>query len=86
MIFDIGPFQLYRVEKTGTIDICLRCMSDWACGWEYGWQDEMPRHNKPIIELRIGKLVIFYLAIHRIFCEVRFMGFWAFPSWGKGDE
>ena len=85
MIFDIGPFRLYRVEKNSTLDISLICLDDWACGWEYGWRDDMRGTDKPIIELRVGKLMVAYLQFFEGGCEVWFMGFWAFPSWGKGE-
>lgn len=85
MIFDVGPFRLYRVEKNGTLDISLICLDDWACGWEYGWRDDMRGTDKPLIELRIGKLMVTYLEVWKDGCEIWFMGFWAFPSWGKGE-
>jgi len=83
MIFDIGPFRLYRVEKNSTLDISLICLDDWACGWEYGWRDDMRGTTNPIIELRIGKLMVLYLEIWKNGFEIWFMGFWAMPSWGK---
>ena len=85
MIFNVGPFVLYRVEKNGTLDVALKCMENWACGWEYGWRDTARGEDKPIIEFRIGKLMIAYLQILDGCIEIWFMGFWAFPSWGKGD-
>lgn len=83
MIFDLGPFRLYRGEKNGTLDISLKCMDDWAWGWEYGWRDEMRGHDEPLIEFRIGKLVVLYFQFNNTGCEVWCMGFFAFPSWGK---
>ena len=83
MIFDIGPFQLYRVEKDGTLDVSLKCMEDWACGWEYGWEDDMRGAHRPILEFRIGKLMVAYLDIYVGGMEIWILGFWAFPSWGK---
>lgn len=85
MIFDIGPFRLYRVEKNSTLDISLICLDDWACGWEYGWRDDQRGTDKPIIELRIGKMMVAYLQFFEGGCEVWFLGFWAFPTWGKGE-
>lgn len=83
MIFKLGPFTLYRVEKNGTLDISLTCMEDWACGWEYGWRDNMRGGSPetPIIEFRIGKLMVAYLEVFDGGCEVWFLGFWAFPRW-----
>lgn len=85
MIFDIGPFRLYRVEKNGTLDISLICLDNVACGWEYGWRDNMRGSDPetPIIEFRIGKLMVAYLEFDKCGCEIWFMGFWAFPSWDK---
>jgi hypothetical protein len=82
MIFNIGPFELYRAQS-GTLDISLKCMESRDCGWEYGWRDDMRGTNKPVVEFRIGKLVVLYLEVYKGGCEVWFMGFWAFPSWGK---
>lgn len=83
MTFDIGPFHFYRVEKDGTLDISLKCMEDWACGWEYGWRDEHRGPDEPLLEFRIGKLMVAYLCVWKGGCEIWFMGLWAFPSWGK---
>lgn len=83
MIFDIGPFRLYRVTKNGTLDISLKCLSEWACGWEYGWKDDMRGTDRPVIELRIGKLMVLYFQVYQGGCEIWVIGFWAFPSWGK---
>jgi len=58
MIFDIGPFRLYRVEKDGTLCISLICMDNLPCGWQYGWEDPMANRH-PWIELRLGKLTVF---------------------------
>jgi hypothetical protein len=87
MIFNIGPFQLYRTERTGTLDITLRCMEDWGFGWEYGWRDSMRSiEETPIVEFRVGKLMILYLEVYPGGCEAWFLGFWAFPTWGKGRK
>lgn len=83
MIFDIGPFRLYRVEKNGTLNVSLICLDNVACGWEYGWKDDARTNDTPWIEFRIGKLMILYFDLYENACEVWFMGFWAFPSWGK---
>lgn len=84
MIFDIGPITLYRAAD-GTLDISLKFMKDRACGWEWGWRDDMRGDDHPIVQFRIGKLNILYLEFYEGGCEVWFMGFWAFPSWGKGE-
>lgn len=84
MIFDIGPFRLRRVSKSGTLEISLRCMEKLAFGWEYGWRDAMRNCSEtPIIQFRIGKLMILYIEFYKNSCEILFMGFWAFPSWEK---
>jgi len=83
MIFDVGPFRLYRVEKNGTLDISLKCMDDWACGWEYGWRDDMCGPSTPLIEFRIGKLMVLYLELWENGCEIWFLGFWAMPTIGE---
>ena len=83
MIFDVGPFRLYRVTKNGTLDISLKCMDDWACGWEYGWRDEARGHDEPILEFRVGRLMVVYFQLFKGGCELWFMGFWGMPSWGK---
>jgi hypothetical protein len=83
MIFELGPFTLYRVEKNGTLDISLTCMEDWACGWEYGWRDDRRGPDKPIIDFRIGKLVVLYFELHKSGCEWWLLGFWGMPSWSE---
>lgn len=84
MIFDIGPFRLYRVEKDGTLDVSLKCMDDWSCGWEYGYRDYMRGEvDKPLIQIRIKKLMVLYFEFYPkrdgTDCtgfEAWFMGFW----------
>lgn len=83
MIFDIGPFRLYRVEKDGTLCISLLCMEDWACGWEYGWRSDQRGHDEPLIEFRLGKLMVLYFQLWKGGCEWWVMGFWGMPTWGK---
>lgn len=86
MIFEIGPFTLYRVEKSGTLDISLKCLDGWACGWEYGYRDDLRGHDEPLIEFRIGKLMVFYVQVRKDFYEIWFMGFWCMPSWEKKSK
>lgn len=75
MIFDIGPFQLYRVEKNGTLDISLKTFPELPWGWEYGWADPMAE-RKPLVCIRVGKLVVLsFETFHKGF-ELWFMGFW----------
>jgi hypothetical protein len=56
-------------------------MDDWACGWEYGWRDPARGENSPIIEFRIGKLMVLYMSVKKDFLEWRIMGFWGMKSW-----
>lgn len=81
MIFDLGPFRFYRVQKNQTLCVSLICLDSWACGWEYGWRDPMRGEEKPVIDLRIGKLKVLSLEVYKGGCEIWFMGFWGMPSW-----
>ena len=86
MIFDIGPFRLYRCEKNGTLDISFKFMDDnwWPCGWEYGWRDDnRGADEKPIVEFRIGKLMILYVEFYEKGFELWILGFWGFFNKGK---
>jgi hypothetical protein len=84
MTFDLGPFHLYRTERTGTLDISLKCLKDAPFGWEYGWRDDMRSSPEtPVFEFRIGKLMVLYLELYPGGCEAWFLGFWAFLSWRK---
>ncbi len=86
MIFDIGPFRLYRVANNGTLCISLICMDDWEslpCGWQWGWRDDARGEDKPWIELRVGKLMVMYVDPFEGGVEIWVLGFWAFPTWGK---
>jgi hypothetical protein len=76
MIFNIGPFQLYRTEHSGTLDITLRCIENWPCGWEYGWKDDMRGPDHPAVELRVGKLQVFYFEKYEKGFELWLFGFW----------
>ncbi len=81
MIFDIGPFRLYRV-KNGTLDISLKCTDDWACGWEYGYRDYMRGEtDRPWIQIRIGKLMVLYFEFYSF--PLRDKG-WGFEAWFMG--
>lgn len=85
MIFDIWPFRFYRVEKDDTLCVSLICLDDWACGFQYGWRDDMRGTDKAWIDFRIGKLVILYFEPFKqtIGFEIWVLGFWAMPSIGK---
>lgn len=75
MVFDIGPFRLYRVRDSETLDISLKCLDDYSLGWEYGWEDPLAQ-RKPWFEIRIGKLLIFSFQKFDEGFEVRLLGFW----------
>ncbi len=83
--FNIGPFHLYRSEN-GTLDISLKCMADWACGWEYGWEEYRGSVSKPVLSIRIGKLMILYFEAYHHGLELWLLGFWCMPSWGSNDQ
>jgi len=76
MTFDLGPFHLYRVEKSGALCVSLKHLEEWPCGWEYGWKDESRGVTRPAIEFRIGKLQIFYFERYKKGFELWFLGFW----------
>ncbi len=83
MVMNVGPFQFYRVESNGTLDISLRCLGDAACGWEYGWHDDMRGTDHSWVDFRIGKLRILYFKPFNFGFEFWLLGFWMIPSWGK---
>lgn len=77
MIFKLGPFTLYRVKESGTLDISLTALDNWSCGWEYGWRDDLRGADEPVIEFRVGKLMILYFERFKSGgFETRLMGFW----------
>ena len=76
MIFKIGPLTLYRVKHNGTLDIYFTCLGDWPFGWEYGWKDGMRGEDRPWVELRVGKLNIFYFEPYKRGVELWILGFW----------
>jgi hypothetical protein len=86
MIRDFGPFTIYKVRSSKTLCISLKCIDDWACGWEYGYKCIFRGTDKPILEFRVGKLMVFFLEVWKGGCEVWLMGFWFLPSWGKGRK
>lgn len=76
MIFKLGPFTLYRVPNSETLDITITALDNWPFGWEYGYQDPLA-HKRPWIEIRLGKLVLFYFeAYPKCGFELWIMGFW----------
>lgn len=80
MIFKLGPFTLYRVEKNSTLCVSITALDNWPCGWEYGWEDPAA-DRKSWIELRLGKLVVFSFEAwqsyeHLFGFEIRILGFW----------
>ncbi len=81
MLMNIGPFMVYRVEKVGTLCISLTRLDSWACGWQYGWRDDMRGSDKPLIELRIGRLMVLYLEFNRGVFEWWVLGFWGMLSY-----
>lgn len=82
MIFKLGPFTLYRVEKNGTLDISLTAFDNWPCGWEYGYRDYMRGEiDKPWIQIRVGKLLILYF---EPFKKRKGTSNWGFEAWFMG--
>ena len=76
MIFKLGPFEFYRAKKNGTLDITLNCMINKPWGWEYGWRDDLRGTDKPLIEFRIGKIMVFYFERFKKGYEIWLLGFW----------
>ena len=59
-----GLFTIYKCrqdQSSKTVDISLTCMENWPCGWEYGWRDEYRGKETPLVQIRIGKLIVLYL-------------------------
>lgn len=74
MLFDIGPFRLYR-PTSGSINISLIRYDDKPFGWEYGWNDDIGK--RPLIKLSIGKLTVFqFEKFKNNGFEIWFLGFW----------
>lgn len=73
MIFEFGPFDLYRVRDSGTLDISIRGVE--SCGWEYGW-DDPAAFRKPLVSIRVGKLAIFQFEKFPKGFELWILGFW----------
>lgn len=76
MIMKIGPFTFYRVEETGTLDVTLTRWDNYPFGWEYGWADETTEPRTPYIDIRAGKLVLFFFEKWPRGFEIRLLGFW----------
>lgn len=76
MIFNIGPFQLYRVPESETISITFTAIEHWPCGWEYGWDDPITVDRRPWIHIRMGKLILLSFEPLKNGFEVWLMGFW----------
>lgn len=75
-IWTRGPFQLYRVPDSGTLDISIARFDNIMSGWEYGYRDHARGPDKPMIEIRIGKLVVLYFEKFPTGFEVWILGFW----------
>ncbi len=80
MIFELGPFTLYRTPSTGTLNVSLTCCDEQSWGYEWGWDDTMAGERRPIIHIRLWKMVLLSLEVWRLDegCgyELRFLGFW----------
>lgn len=75
MIFEIGPFSLYRVEnKNRSLDIFITGTEGF--GWEWGYEDPLRGATKPLISFRVGKLVVFYFEKFKKGFEIWVLGFW----------
>jgi hypothetical protein len=85
VIFDIGPFRLYRVEKSSTLCVSLIAFDDCPFGWEYGWEELARGETHPWINLRVGKLNILYFEPWKKGFEFWLMGFWVIISW-EGEK
>lgn len=75
-IWTRGPFQFYRCAGSETLDISLTRFDNAPCGWEWGYKDPQRGPDKPLIEIRLGKLWVLYFEKRRHSFEAWFMGFW----------
>lgn len=75
MTFKVGPFTLYR-PTNGTLNISVTCCDKYSWGWEYGWIDGLGGQRKAWIDIRLGKLLLFYFEPWKRGFEVRLLGFW----------
>ena len=76
MVFDLGPFRLYRVKKNGTLCISIKYFDHLPFGYEYGWDDIMAGERHPWISFRVGKLNLFSFETWKWGFEVWVFGFW----------
>lgn len=79
MIFELGPFTLYRTTE-GTLNVSLTCCDEYPWGFEWGWDDPMAGERYPIVHIRVWKLIL--LSYERwerkrgVGMEIRLLGFW----------
>lgn len=77
MIKDYGPFRFYKVANDeGSICISLKAFDNYSFGWEYGYSDPARGVTKPWLNIRIGKLNVFYFETWRWGFELWVLGFW----------
>lgn len=70
-----GPFQFYRCS-TGILDITLKILEKVPCGWEWGYKDPQRGSDNPLIEIRVGKLMVLYYEKFKQGFELVILGFW----------
>ena len=75
MICQHGPFTFYRRPEAEYISITLTRFDNEPFGWEMGWEDPMAK-RKPLVELRVGRLIVFSFEKFKKGFEVWFLGFW----------
>lgn len=75
MICEHGPFTFYRRPEAEYISINLTAFDNAPWGWEMGWEDPMA-DRKPLVELRVGRLVVFSFEKFKEGFEIRLLGLW----------
>ncbi len=75
MIFNIGPFTLYRCDDNNHLDITLTVFSEAPFGWEYGDAEGL-EGSDALVFIRVFGLNVLRIEFWRWGFDLRLLGFW----------
>ncbi len=72
-----GPFNYFKTKTNEGFSAWLKGWDNSPCGFEWGWKDTMRGEDRPVIDIRTGKLWLLYLEFFKKGgFEFHLLGFW----------
>ncbi len=71
-----GPWRYFTIKSTEGFSAFLKGHDNLPFGFEWGWRCPGRGVDNPIIEIRLGKLLLLFFEIFKNGFELHLLGFW----------